>query len=107
MLAALLPAFWLPETQYRRARRHGYRAPGAVAVVLTSVATALCVTAALLWNADEADGLRLAALLSITATASWWMAGRRLLAVLPRRSGRVFGDRRIAFPFALAGWIVG
>ena len=102
-----LGMFLAPPDIYRRARRKGYRAPGAALVLLAAVVGTIALTLPFLPRGANL-GMILFILFEIGLPVTvFWIVGRVLIAVLPKRSARIAGAREVKFPFALAGWIVG
>src|SRR6478736_9861939 len=108
MMALALPIACVPQFLYHRARRKGYRAPGAILVTLVPLALAVSITAATLPSSSTGLGVfQVIALIGVIPVTVWWITGYVLLALLPRRSARVYGDRHIALPLTILGWTIG
>lgn len=89
---------------YERARQKGYRAPGAVLIIMAGAAVG--IAAAIVRNPPNSNNYRffvdffwLPLLFSAVATAI-------LILVLPRRKSRIFGQRQVRFPFVWIGQAV-
>ena len=89
---------------YERARLKGYRPPGAALIILAGAAAGITVTIAR--NPPNSTDYRffvdffwLPLLFSGAATAI-------LILILPRKKSRIFGQRRVGFPFVWVGQAV-
>jgi hypothetical protein len=93
--------FVIPVLGYRRARRKGYRPPGAVLTVLAGFAVGIGLTI-IIWHETTSFLISLfevfcLPLLLATAAITF------LILVLPRRKRRIFGARQVGFPFVRFG----
>ena len=88
---------------YRRVRRKGYRALGASIVLAVNwgLAVAGTTTVAVTWL-DKSNWWLFLGIWPAFHLAITWLA----LLLLPRRSGRVFGEDRNRLPFLVLGWIL-
>ena len=102
-----LGMFLAPPDIYRRARRKGYRAPGAALVVLAAVVGTIVVTLPFLPSSGGFGPIRFLIFGFGLPITLFWIVGFILIAVLPRRSGRIAGARHVKFPFVLFGRTVG
>jgi hypothetical protein len=102
-----LGMFLAPSVIYRRARRKGYRAPGAALVVLVTLAATIGLTLPFLPSGVGLGPNQFLFWEFGPPTTVFWIVGLILVAVLPRGSGRVSGERHVNFPFVLVGWTVG
>ena len=102
-----LGMFLAPPVIYRRARRRGYRAPGAALAVLATLAATIGLTFPFLPSGVGFGPAQFLFSEFVPPIATFWIVGLVLVAVLPRRSARVSGERQVNFPFVLVGWTVG
>ena len=102
-----LGMFLAPPVIYRKARRKGYRAPGAALVVLATLAATIGLTLPFLPSGVGFGPSQFLLREFGPPITVFWIVGLILVAVLPRRSARVSGERHVKFPFVLAGWTVG
>ena len=86
--------------------RKGYRAPGAVLVLLAALTVSLSLMLPFL-PSGVACGRSFPVLGVRSADYGVLGRGVHLVAVLPSRSARVSGERHVNFPFVLVGWTVG
>jgi len=102
-----LGMFLAPPAIYRRARRKGYRAPGAALVLLATVVGTIVLTLPFLPNSAGFGPIQFLIVEFGLPITVFWLVGFILVAGLPRRSARIAGARQVKFPFVLAGWTVG
>lgn len=91
---------------YRRARRKGYRAPGALLAVLATVVGAIALTLPFLRRGANLGPIQFILVEFGLPITVFLVLGVILVAVLPKRSARIAGERHARFPFVFAGWIV-
>jgi hypothetical protein len=88
---------------YNRARERGFRAPGAVALVAIVWMFALALTAiSSSVSGDSYYQYFISSLIILSITPAFTL----LLRALPKRSARVYGERRVRVPFIFLGTVL-
>ena len=91
---------------YRRARRKGYRAPGAMLAVLATIVGTITLTLPFLQRGANLGPIQFIIVEFGLPITVFLVLGVILVAVLPKRSARIAGERYARFPFVFAGWTV-
>ena len=87
---------------YNRARERGFRTPGAISLVAIFWMLAVALTIAIFSLVSEDYQIFLWILIILSITPAFTL----LLRALPKRSARVYGQRRVRMPFTLLGTVV-